>query len=646
MMKKHFSILPLNTACIDEICQDIREQIENGIAQMPLFCMSLHPEGKVPVDKGGILSEKYAAFKERLDAMGIESGVLVQSSIGHGYPLSEDSPFSKYVNLNDGERQTVCCPYDEGFRAYIKDAFSKIASKNPSLIMVDDDFRLVFRFGNGCACERHMAEFHKRSGTSMSREELFALLKKEPNGKMASIYLETQKEPLYECARWMRDGIDSVNKSLPATFCAAGCNVDYAVEIAKILCGEGNPTCVRISNGVYVPEGARFISRNFYRAARQISYLRGKVDYILAECDTIPYNQYALSASYFHSHFVGAILEGAQGSKRWITRLCDYEKESGVAYRKILLKYKRFYEKLVKLVEKTEFEGVRIPLCDRPDYSFSEIGWNSDMDGGEGAVMYLLERLGLPVFYSSENVGTAFLCGEADRKFTDEEILRLLSTPVILSSDCAMRLIERGFGEYLGVSLKPWDGELPNAEKIFATGKYQDAQYGIHEIVVENSDVVVDSMTYHTVDRENYTELFPGTTVFENSFGGTIVVFAGTPVAPMNYSDGFSFLTYSRKQQLVELLSRMGNLPVYYDGQEEMYFKYGVMQNGERLLAFLNLGFDPVDKIVLRTELSPTSVRVLLPDGGFRRLPFYKEGDKLMIHKKINTLDPVILLIK
>jgi len=646
-MKNNFSIMSMDLASIDEICEDIKYQVDNGISDMPLFCMTLHPEGTPPADKAGILAEKYATFKERLDALGIESGVLVQASIGHGYKLSEDTPFLKYVNLNDGETQTVCCPYDETFRDYIRDAFYKIASKNPSHIMLDDDFRLIFRPGNGCACERHMEEFNKKSGLNLTREELFEELKKNPKGDIAKYYIETQTEPLYETARAMREGIDKANKKIQGSFCAAGCNVGYGVEIAKIMSGENNPTMLRASHGVYVPAGAREISRTYYRVARQISYLKDKVDYILAECDTIPHNPYGLSAAYLNSHFVGAILEGAKGSKRWITRLWGgFVKESGITYRNVLKKNKGFHDKLIELVENTEFDGVKIPLADRDDYSFSEYGWDADMDGGEGAVMCLLERIGLPVYYSSKDGGPAFLTGAADRKYTDEEVLDILKGVTFMSYDTAERLIKRGFKEHIGVDIKEWTGKLPNKEKIYATGKIQASQYKAHQLIPLFDDVKIESMIYHTVDGENYEELFPGTTVYKNKLGGTVIVFSGTPVAPMDYLNGFSFLTYSRKQSLIKMLKETGNLPIYYDGHEEMYVKSGKMPNGERLLAFINIGFDPVEEIVLGTELPIKKASWLTPDGKLKKAKVRRENGKVIVKKGINTLDPVILIVK
>ena len=54
-MKYTFSIERLLTDHVDEICKDIEFQYKSGIASMPLFCMTLVPEGKVPVNKAEIL---------------------------------------------------------------------------------------------------------------------------------------------------------------------------------------------------------------------------------------------------------------------------------------------------------------------------------------------------------------------------------------------------------------------------------------------------------------------------------------------------------------------------------------------------------------------------------------------------------------
>ena len=139
-----YTIMPLFLEHIDEICIDIKEQIESGVASCALFSMTLVPEGNPPVNKAKFLCEKYKKFKARLDEMGIPSGVLVQASVGHGWLLGEAFPYQSHVNFTNGVATQSVCPCDEGFKEYIYDALRAITLCNPSHIMIDDDFRTIW----------------------------------------------------------------------------------------------------------------------------------------------------------------------------------------------------------------------------------------------------------------------------------------------------------------------------------------------------------------------------------------------------------------------------------------------------------------------------------------------------------------------
>ena len=62
-----YTIMPLIEAHMDEYCEDICRQYEQGVASCVLFSMTLVPEGDPPVDKAEILSGIYAKYKEKLD---------------------------------------------------------------------------------------------------------------------------------------------------------------------------------------------------------------------------------------------------------------------------------------------------------------------------------------------------------------------------------------------------------------------------------------------------------------------------------------------------------------------------------------------------------------------------------------------------
>lgn len=639
-----FTIMPLDINHVEEICEDIRGQYESGVANYALFSMTLVPEGTPPVDKAGQLCAKYDIFKKRLDEMGLRSGILVQATIGHGYPLSADSPFAKYVGLVDANKTTVCCPYDDAFCDHMRDVFTTLASYKPDVIMVDDDFRLMGRQGKGCACSLHMNAFNNLAGTKLTKEELRELMEQEGDGTHVQYFIETQKDSLLKAARAMREGIDRVNPSLPGLFCGVHNHLEFAEEIAEILAGEGNPIVVRINNGNYTPAGARNLSKVSYRAAVQIEHIRDKADVILAETDTCPQNRYSTGAQSLHAHFTASILEGTKGAKHWITRLAAHEPRSGQAYRKILAKNRGFYDKLAQLEPKLTWLGCRMPLTVRRSLYFQNNDW-SIWDGTDGWSTNVLERLGLPLYFSSKKGGAVFLSDVADRKFTDEEILEFFRGPVFLASDTAKRLIDRGFLEYIGVDVREWTGKKASEEELFVNHTRCKAQVGLQELVPVGEDVRADSMVCHSVDKTNYEELFPGTTVFHNKLGGTTVVFCGTPITIFNYIEAFSFLNESRKLQLVRLLQECGQLPVYYDSDEEVYLRAARMEDGKLFSCVFNIGLDPIDEIVLVVEQEVNKVERIASDGKIVECSFRKENGQLVVETPAYTLNPVALII-
>ena len=139
----NYSIMRLDVNHVDEYCEDIRYQIENGISTMPLFNMTLTPEGDPAIDKASMLCESYRLYKNKLDSMNLPSGILIQASIGHGWKLNQESAFQKYTSLADGTEFSICCPLDMGFRKYIREASATIAKEKPAHMMYDDDFRLM-----------------------------------------------------------------------------------------------------------------------------------------------------------------------------------------------------------------------------------------------------------------------------------------------------------------------------------------------------------------------------------------------------------------------------------------------------------------------------------------------------------------------
>ena len=636
-----YTIMPIDIAHLEEICQDIKAQYEQGVATLALFKMTLVPEGNPPADKVTIYCEQYAKFKKRLAEMGLKCGILVQASVGHGWILGEMFPYQAHVNFTDGVSIRVVCPCDDGFKRYIYNVMATIAKYEPEHVMIDDDFRTICFKGEGCACPLHMEMFNKRAGTSLTDRELWKIVneKTEISKKYTDIFIECQRDSLVETAKVMRAGIDSVNPRLPASYCCCGNNAEFAYEIASVLAGENNPVTVRINNGNYTPQGARYLSRVFHRAATQIAKLKGKVDYLLAETDTCPQNRYSVSAYGMHAHYTGSILEGVNGAKHWITRLVTYEPKSGEKYREILGKNLGFYEKLAEIQPTLKWRGFRIFVPSTPDFTYGRV--KEEWDGWSYCV---LERLGLPMYFSSENGGVVCLEGDVDTRLSDRDVLEILKGTVILASDTAKNLINRGFGKYLGVDVREWCGKQPIRE-IYKNGSHSAIQMKIKELVPLSENTVADTMVCNTTDYEKYEELFPGTTCFKNELGGTVIVFCGTPVSEFHISEAFSFLNYSRKEQMINLLKMTKEMPVYYPNDEEVYFRCADMDDGRVFCALFNIGLDPIENVELVCDFEASKFEKLMPNGSLKEIKFTKKNDRYILDIFAQILDPVVVFV-
>ncbi|MBE7084290.1 MAG: hypothetical protein E7373_06805 [Clostridiales bacterium] len=645
-----YSIMHMDVSHIDEICNDIKEQYESGVCDCVLFDVHLFPEGIPAIDKATIEMKDYDLFRDKLASMGLECGILIQCTLGHGRPINQVSSFEQYVGLTTGKNSNVYCPYDDGFREYIYEQAKTLAKHNPKEIMLDDDFRLL-RGECGCACALHRKAFQEKTGEKVETcEELKDLIFKPSNNrkKYMDAYIQTQKESLLGMARMIRAGIDSVNPKIQGSFCCCNLSTEHGAEIAKIMAGQNNPVILRLNNGRYCANGARLFSNSSYRFAQQKEYVKNDVDYLLAETDTCPQNRYSTPAVFLHSHYVASILEGAKGAKHWITRLASYEPNSGKAYRKILSKHKGMYNELMEINDSIDWKGCRVPLFKKPFF-----GVESQVSDKGPSIPYfncwssnVLERLGLPVYYSTEQGGVTFIDDRAIFGFTDEELIETLKRTVVLSGIAAKNVQERGLGKYLGVSVHEWKG-LPTSGEIDTTTKAVFAvQQKAWELRVESEKTKVLSQIYHLKDGVEKIPLFASVTSYDNELGGKTIVFCGTPDTPFTFMEAFSMLNESRKEQFAKILKESGEIPLYYKDDGDLFLKVGKLPNGQLLCAVFNLNFDVMDEVSFVADKTIISVQRMTADGKKESCEFEFEDGVCVVKSVVYPMQPAILFFE
>lgn len=636
---KNYSIVHLDVNHLEEICQDIKMQYEKGITNMPLFSCSMVAEGDPVIDKASMFCKKYDLFRDRLKKDNIPSGILVQSSIGHGPKLNQLPPFQRYVGLGNGEMHYKSCPLSEGVREHFKSQLAIVASHHPDTIMIDDDVRILSNAGGGCACPAHLEEMSKILGRKITREELFEEVK--TNDDTREKYVRLMGDTLIGFAKAMREGIDSVDPTIPGCYCGVGINFEFAEDIAKIMAGEGNPVVVRVNNAKYASPGPRELSHVMYKAASHMAKVKHVADYVLAESDTCPHNRYSTGASTLHTQFTASLLEGLSGAKHWLSR-STFEPESGKAYRKILSENIKFYEEITRFAKDLKWIGCRIPVSKNRLFDFTQYF----LTVKNNWACCVLERLGLPLYFSAEPGGVTFLEEDIDKMFTDEEIKEMLSSHAVLSCEAAQRLNERGFGQYIGVDVKDWEGETMSGEIMHDYGTIITVQCGNKQIIPTDDSVKTESTVYHLRDGKYRDHLFPGCVTYKNSLGGIVNTFSGVPLTPLHYTT-FGFLNYSRKQQFIKLLSQSGNLPVYYPGDSEILLKAAYTPEGELFVAYFNISLDCADEILLQiNDKKVLSVERLMSDGTRKSCSFTQKDGLLTVNSPSIVQNPALLFIK
>lgn len=643
-----FSVTPIEDDHFDERVKDIVEMHRNGVIYMPLFCMTLVPEGNPVWDKAGKMCKVYARYRDALLAEGVPSGILVQASLGHGYEITAN-PFRRYVNLNDGKEIPVCCPDDEGFLAHFEDVMRKLASEKPRAIMLDDDFRLIMRPGLGCACEHHMAEFNRLAGTNMTREELFAYMHQHPKtDRLSRIFHETQRNSLINAAKRFRAAIDEIDPTIQGINCTSGHICESVYYTNKYFKGEGNPTMVRVPNGSYAPIAIREELADAMRdAAICTSKLRKHgIEIILSETDTIPYNRYAKGARFLHAHYASSMLDGLKGAKHWITRMSAFELGSGKAYRDILAKHRGMYERLADLSDEIKFVGCNSAFIEAVDVDFTSPGWGAKTHDNFWATR-VMERLGIPFYFSEDAETASFLEGDLVDDMTDEQIETVLRGSVFCDAESAASLIKRGFGDYLGVSVEEWDLG-PVSDECFDRDGYITVtkQMELRKLVMNAEGT--EALSYNFLRCDGKPQLLaPAVTKFKRADGKLSVVFCGSPYAPFNYMHGFSFLNESRKAQLIQLLCEAGALPIYAEGDDELCMRAGHLSDGTLMAMIIEIGLDPMDELVLKLTKKPNHITMMTPTGEEVPVAFeQKEEDTYELAVRVEPMYPVVLMIR
>ncbi|MBO7298622.1 MAG: hypothetical protein J6V41_02285 [Kiritimatiellae bacterium] len=598
--------------------------------------LTLVPEGNPILDKAKILGETFLKYKKELKSRGLRAGILIQATLGHGWVPDSRSSFQKFINSNLEEKY-IHCPLDKDFQKYIYDSIHHLALLKPDFFMLDDDFRL-FSGLNGCFCPLHIARINEELGTNYSVEEIIEKTKqdKEFYAKFVDIETTTMKE----LAKIIRRAIDDADPSIPCMYCTCGNpeDLNVAEDIAKIISAKGQACTIRINNGRYMRNNPADFGNWLYFTCHQRYALSSDTE-VITEADTFPQNRYATDVACMNANITLALLHGFAGAKLWITRLSNFEPNSGKAYRQCLKEniglYKFIYNSQPRWI------GFNSPMRKPQEICVTGkvTAWGKEV----------FSLMGIPFRYEYADKGPTMLSGDDVAFLKDEEIKGILSGTVILDGEAGKALAGRGFAHLLGYEslIKP---PRRIAKEIFfdTSGVMRSIGCSNRILCFINVDPKAEILsTLHIKDwafAKESMEFGPGTVLYKNTLGGTVITFSATIG---EYSvDSFSLLNESRKLQLCKLIEKLGFATIHYAGDARIICQYGETKDNKKIMYFCNTTNDLLPCIEVASKVFDENSQIfrILSDGKPTPVKIEKSGSHYCICDELKPLETAIFL--
>ncbi len=636
---------------IDAQAKDLIALSKSKAVDVHMALFDLMPEGNPPADKISRYEKEYKRLRSAIGEADCNLGILVQTTMGHGWQLQEPFPYQRLISREDGgsyEQRTanIVCPLDKDFQKYLLDAIKRVAMLKPSLMMIDGDFRL-FGQRKACLCPLHLAKLKEKYGYSLTRKEVVKHLygNSEFDKKVSEAIFEVSKTSLIDLAKKIRATIDSVDPTLHCQACS-GCPEDMACAnaLATTFAAKGRASTIRIGNARY----AKMTFFDLFETARRIKvqYENTKPDRFYAELDSWPHNRYFTPARALHAAFVASIMEGASGAKYWPNRFTEFEPNSGIEYKKIFIKNRALYDTLYAELKGIDYSetvaDVIVPSFKtlRPDseiYFTEDFYWTS-----------ITGVLGLPVAFA--NIETLnqpiFLRGETAKRLSVKQLEKILTLGAVLDGFAAIEVCERGLGNLIGVKASKWNPkQIISSERLGTSfgkisGNYIDypKKPVKLEAVSRKTEVLSEFVHLPSLDglKSTAKTLSPATTYFENEKGGKVVVFASSP-------EGFNHFTESKKALYVKALNKILPMPIWYAQDAQAFFKVGKLKNGAYLVCFTNVGIDPFEGFVLGTTKNFKRGEYLDSDGTWKKLDAKFSNGSISVDKRLEIYMPLVM---
>ena len=648
-----YNIIPFSPEREDVAAKDAIEYTARTGNRIVLYSLTLHPQGKPASAKVDAAVASYMKFAKLLEGTDVKPGILLQAILGHWNRVDKEvEPWQRTLML-DGTVKRFC-PLDPRFRDYIRTTAAKLAACRPCLILTDDDVR-NFSPKAECFCPLHVAEFNRRAGTQFDSQTMRAAANGWKRGDpLDEAFSQLQKDTAKGVCALVREGINSVDPSIPAGACQPGWPREQVrvPEYAQTLAADGQTPFFRLGNGQYTENTPKSdLHSALIFTMQNIDLAKGSGCLLLDEADTFPHNPWAKSAAAMHAKLVTSAFAGLKGAKLWLVNCHKGKYPVSRNYTDILAAHRGLYDAVASASDVSEPCGILIPC--HPGYPFDSLKNDSArtmaFDSGSWAHK-VFGVFGIPfltTFDFNQDAIYAIAGATAVKRFSDEELRKLLSRRLLLDGDAANAMVERGFGEYMGLEIAKGTNPRWTGERDEDTGDSMvfPMTSGAPSFRALPGAEVRSWLVWRAWSgAKDFERVEPSAVLSTNTLGGTVMSVA----YHMHMGNAYSY----SEARLAWLTRRLADLNggkridnVSSCGQNALSMVRKTA-DGADVVLFANLNYDPLRSVRLSRREKPASVEILSPHGKWGAAEWEWADGNLCVSAALPCYETTLLRIK
>ena len=639
-----YNVVPFSPGNEKVAAADAKEYLGRTGNDLVLYSLTLHPEGRPAIDKVRRYVESFRRFKAELAGSDVRAGILVQAILGHWPRVDKD--IEDWTRTVDAKGKKVrFCPLDPAFAQYITDTFTLLAKERPAFILTDDDIR-AFSHEAECFCERHMALFNKRRGTSYTADELRAKLKGAGQDDRDYVeFLALQREMIEGVVKRARSAIDAVDPSISGGICIASEEHLFCAPLARAMAAKGQVPVMRTATAAYLERmTAAAAPRCVCRMMGFGEYYRGSGIELLCEADSWPHNLWSKSARSFLTHLANAAFVGMVGAKTWYVNGHKGPFAVSRSYTDVLAENRGFIPALAEAVSGSEWEGLSIPcLTNFPNWhlvtNHNEFFVEADNVGASLCIPF-----GIPFQtvrdFDADRVYALSTAAEIAR-LSDDDLRRILSHKAIVFRDAAVGLTKRGFGRLTGVKADPRDiAYTCERDSISGADLANSQMSGSVLFEADPAAEVLSTLCFRPfVGSERYDVVSPATVLFSNALGGRVLT--------VQYHSGmpqYQLYSEARRAWLLAVLDRLSGEKTFASGHDQdMLVLVRRKAAGEQIVLVENLNPEPIRRLSFRTASAYREVQCLASDGTWKTVNTRFDDGKLVCETSLAFYEATVL---